>query len=132
MEQSRTFGIQVIRDLIVIGLAGGLLAVPVFGLRQGLSFCLGCFWVALNFFLLAWLLSLILSPRRVSRLFILLIACAKIPASYVLLWWFYQIDYLEPVGVTVGLAVLPVVLLYRGLAIARAAATPENMRKEGK
>jgi hypothetical protein len=106
----------VIRDLVLIGLLGALPAGLWRGESTGWSFLAACLWVALNFSLLAWLLNAAFSGRRPSCLFVITLVCAKIPASYFLLYWLYRADYLDALGLTAGILVLPVVLLYRGLA----------------
>lgn len=109
------FAPAVVRDFVVLGAAGGAIASVIFGLGYGFSFLAACLWLALNFTALAWLLGALASSERPSRLFILALACAKIPASYLILFWLYRAEYLEPLGLSAGLAVLPVVLLFRGL-----------------
>jgi hypothetical protein len=106
----------VARDLLLFGLAGGTVLELVWRL-EGASFACGCLWVGSNFLLLSWLLEVIAASRRHSRLFIFLLACAKILASYFVLYWLYQVDYLRPVGLTAGLTALPVVLVWRALAM---------------
>ena len=105
----------IIRDLIIIGLLGGIIAAVWGGEISGWSFLAACLWLALNFSLLAWLLSGFFSGQRPSCLFIFIVVCAKIPASYFLLYWLYRADYLDALGLTAGILVLPVVLVFRGL-----------------
>lgn len=102
----------------MLGAAGAALGWAAFGTVHGLSFLCGCLWVALNFSLLSWLIEAALSDAHGrSQLFIFLLACAKIPASYFVLYWLYSVEYLEPVGLSIGLAALPVALVFRALAM---------------
>ena len=103
------------RDMVVWGVAGGLLTWPFFGEGQAFSVTCGLLWMALNFSLLGWLLESLLGRRESSRVFNFSLACAKIPASYFILYWLYSSEYFEPVGLSAGLAALPAVLLVRAL-----------------
>lgn len=105
----------VIRDMALLACVGGAIGWAACSSRSGLSFTCGCLWVALNFLLLACLVEVLTGPRRASRLFIFTLACAKIPASYCVLYWLFAVDYLEPVGLSIGLAGLPVALVFRAL-----------------
>lgn len=108
----------VVRDLALLAITGGALGWVLFGSRHALSFSCGCLWAALNFGLLSWLIDAAVGEaRRHSQLFIFLLACAKIPASYFVLYWLYSVDYLEPVGLSIGLAALPLALVFRALAM---------------
>ena len=69
--------------------------------------------------MLAWLLGAATGPTRAPRWFVFALACAKIPASYLILFWLFGLDYLDPMGLATGLAMLPAVLLFRGLAVWR-------------
>jgi hypothetical protein len=95
----------VVHDLLLIGLAGGIAGGWWRGEDVGWSFLAACLWLSLNF----------TGSKRAPALFIFVVACAKIPASYFLLYRLYTADYLDVVGLTAGLLVLPVVLLYRGM-----------------
>ncbi|MBN2082056.1 hypothetical protein JW859_07595 [bacterium] len=106
----------IVRDLLIIGVAGAPLAWLWRGETGGWSFLAGSIWLALNFTLLAWLLAGFSSGKRPSCLFIIALACAKIPASYFLLFWMYKVDYLDDWCLTAGMLVLPLVLVYQGLA----------------
>lgn len=110
---------RVVLDLLLLGLAGGLIAGIWRGETVGWSLLAGCLWMALNFTLLAWLLGGFMGSGRPSCLFIFVMACAKIPAAYLLLYWLYRADYLDALGLTAGLLVFPLVLVYRGLAQGR-------------
>lgn len=110
---------RVVRDLVLLGLAGGLVAGLWRGEQVGWSFLAGCLWMALSFILLGWLLGGFLGSSRPSFLFIFILACAKIPAAYLLLYWLYRADYSDALGLTAGLLVFPLVLVYRGLAHGR-------------
>jgi hypothetical protein len=105
----------IIRDLVLVGFAGGVIAALIGGEIAGWSFMAACLWLALNFSLLAWLLGGFFGGQRPSCLFIIILVCAKIPASYFLLYWLYRADYLDVLGLTAGILVLPVVLVFRGL-----------------
>ena len=109
------FATLVVRDFAVVAAGGGVVLSPFLGLGFGFSFAVACLWLALNFSALAWGIGALTSGQRVSRLFIFAVVCAKIPVSYLILFWMYRADYLEPVGLTVGLSTLPVVLFVRGL-----------------
>ena len=115
MSAGRGFAPAVVRDFIVLGVAGGVLGSVLFGMGIGFSFLAACLWLALNFTALAWLLGAAVSGERHPRWFILALVCAKIPASYLILYWLYRAEYLEPLGLSAGLAALPVVLLFRAL-----------------
>ena len=115
MKNHNPLLIAAVRDFIIIGITGGVLSGGIWGESFGISVLCGCLWLALNFSALAWLLSAISGPRPVSKLFLFILACAKIPASYLLLYGLYAVEYLDKTGLTVGVATLPVVLLFRGL-----------------
>ena len=120
-----------IRDCIVLGLFGGLVFIVLGHEVSGVSFACGALWTALNFCLLGWMIGAVLHAKGQPKLFIFVLACAKIPASYYLLYWLYQTEYLEPIGLTAGLSLLPVVLLFRGLVAAGQAGTTK-LSEEGK
>ncbi len=107
---------RIVLDFAVLAFGGGILTAPFFGAGIAFSFCAACLWLGLNFAALAWLLSAIAGPLKASRWFIFAVACAKIPLSYLILFWLYRLDYMDPVGLTAGLAMLPAVLVFRGLA----------------
>jgi len=119
MSGMRDFTDLVVRDLLAVGFTGGVVAGIFFTETAAVSFLLGCLWLALNFSLLAWILKMFGGDQRPSGSFIFWLACAKIPASYFLLYWLYAVDYLDTAGLTAGLLVLPVVLVFRGLARSR-------------
>lgn len=116
---------RVVLDFAVLGFGGGILILPFFGNAIAFSFCAGCLWLGLNFAALAWLLGALSGPRKASRWFIFAVACAKIPLSYLILFWLFRLDFLEPVGLVAGLATLPAVLIFRGLA-GRRVVSPES------
>ena len=71
----------VVRDILA---AGALIAVAMLvwpGEGQAFAFAAGSIWAALNFYLLALLVVSLSSQNRPGRLFIFVLACAKIPAS---------------------------------------------------
>jgi hypothetical protein len=111
----RTLPERVVTDFVIVAAAGGVVGAVLLGEGFGFSVAAACLWLALNFSALAWLLAAATSPKRASRLFLFTLACAKIPASYFILYWLYRMEYLEPVGLTIGLSSLPVVILFRGL-----------------
>lgn len=115
MNRWQTLSDLVVRDLVIIGLAGGLAGGLWRTETFGWSVLAACLWLALNFSLLAWLLGGYGAENRPPCLFVIIVACAKIPASYFLLYWLYRADYLDAWGLTAGMLVLPVVLLVRGL-----------------
>ncbi len=115
-------------DCLLLGLAGGVVIACwralagslAGGLSAGLAYAVACAWLALNFSALALLLLALTAPRRVSRWFIFALACAKLPLSYLLLFWLFTGSALAPVYLMAGIASLPVVLVCRGIADARA------------
>jgi hypothetical protein len=122
---------QVPYDFAALATGGGALSALIWGSGIGFSFAAASLWLALNFCLLAWLLGAIATRGRTSRLFIAAVACAKIPLSYLILYWLFRLDYMEPVGLSAGLASLPAVLLFRGLLL-RGAGGPARSRSEEK
>ncbi len=120
-----------VRDALVACAIIGVAMAVYPGEGQAFSLVAGCIWASLNFYLLALLVVSLAARNRGNRLFIFVLACAKIPASYYLLYWLFRTEYLEPVGLTAGITLLPVVLLFRGLLQARNAGTAENVREEG-
>ena len=115
-------------DCLVLGVTGGfvlfawraLAESPAAGLSAGIAYAVACAWLALNFSALALLLLAITARKKASRWFIFALACAKLPASYLLLFWLYTGGVFAPVYLTAGVASLPAVLVWRGLADARA------------
>lgn len=115
------------RDCLLLGLAGGtgfgvglgLAQGASIGLSAGASYCAACAWLAFNFSALALLLLAISAPERPSRWFIFALACAKLPASYLLLFWLFTGGVFMPVYLVAGMVSLPVVLVVRGMASAR-------------
>jgi hypothetical protein len=104
-------------DFAVVGAVGCL----AFGLARsgaaGAGFLCACFWVALNTLLLAGMLESITLGR--NPLVPLLLSCAKIPLSYLILFWLYRVEYLDSIGLTAGILTLPVVLGWRGSTVWR-------------
>lgn len=131
MSPATPFTRLVVRDSLVAGAVIAVAMVIFPGEGQAFSFFSGCAWAVLNFVLLAWLVVSLSAPKRVNRLFTFMLACAKIPASYYLLYWLYRAEYLEPVSLTAGIALLPVVLLFRGLQFAREAGSAKKVSEEG-
>jgi len=100
---------------------------PWLGAKAGWSFTAGGLWMALNFLLLSWLLEAVIQGKRTSKLFIFAMACAKIPASYFVLYRLYTVGYLDAIGLTAGLVLLPAVLVFRGLS----RGSQERAKEEG-
>lgn len=130
MSDGLAFPRLVVRDalLAAAALAFAMLLWP--GEGPALALATGACWACLNFYLLALLIVSVSGPREGRRLFIFALACAKIPASYYLLYWLYQVDYLEPVGLTAGISLVPVVLLFRGLLYAKTAGTTNKFSED--
>lgn len=84
---------------------------------RGVSYLCACLWLALNTILLSRMLEAVTlgGPRGAGLA--LLLACAKIPFSYAILFWLYQAEFLDDWGLTAGVLSLPVVLLARGIAM---------------
>jgi hypothetical protein len=106
-------------DFAVLGLAGGVLAIPLFGEGIAWSFAAGCLWLGLNFALLGLLVRQLGPGVRPNRLFKLSIACAKLPAAYLLLLWLFSREFMETLGLVAALVTLPGVLVFRGLRESR-------------
>ena len=108
------------------GVAGGL----VFGIARseaaGVGFLSACLWLALNTVLLARLLEAVTVGKRPGLAWLL--ACAKIPLSYLILYWLFQVDYLDAWGLTAGILTLPVVLGWRGSTLWRSHQVSEEGR----
>lgn len=129
MSKRRGLVEQVPYDFAALAAGGGALSAFIWGSGTGFSFAAACLWLALNFCLLAWLLGAIATRGRSPRLFIAAVACAKIPLSYLILYWLFRLDYMEPVGLSAGLASLPAVLLFRGLLL-RGAGGPVRLHSK--
>lgn len=132
MNQTVEFTLQVARDTAFAGLAAGIIALVFTSEGLALSVVCGSFWMATNFLALGLLLILVLTGKQVPRLFIFPVACAKLPASYFLLWWLIRADYLEPLGVAIGICLMPPVLVVRGLALFRQYDTRQSISEEGR
>ena len=107
---------RIVLDFAALAFTGGALCCIFFGLGFGFAFCAANLWLGLNFALLAWLLGAATGPQPAPRWFVFALACAKIPVSYLILFWLFGLDYLDPMGLATGLAMLPAVLVFRGLA----------------
>jgi hypothetical protein len=101
-------------DFVVAGVAGGAVFALWRGSAGGAGFLCACLWLALNTVLLARLLEAITVGQRAAAAFWL--ACAKIPLSYLVLYWLFQARFLDTWGLTAGILSLPVVLGFRGIA----------------
>jgi hypothetical protein len=110
------FGDRVARDFVALGCVGAIVAMFLGNEVQGVSFLAALIWLALNTVLLARLLEVVMLGGRNGAGVGLLLGCAKIPASYAILYWLYQVPYLDRWGLTVGVLCLPVVLVARGIA----------------
>lgn len=125
------FATKVVRDCLIAAIAISLAMLIYPGQGQAFSLLAGGIWVCINFYLLAMLTASILSGKGQGKLFIFMLACAKIPASYYLLFWLCRVHYMEPVGLTAGISLLPVVLLFRGLLAAGRAGNSKAASEEG-
>ena len=132
MQQPLQFAHRVTRDVVIVAAAGGLVGLVFSGLPLAFSIICGALWMAANFLVLAWLLQLAYSGKQVPRLFIFPVVCAKLPASYFLLWWLIRADYLEPLGTAIGICILPPVLVFRGLSLFRTYDTRQGTTEEGR
>ncbi len=128
MTDIGAFSRLLIRDYLALGLAAALLGSIVGYEALAISFGAGCIWVGINTALLAWLLGAMLRLQGRSRTFIFLLSCAKIPAAYLLLYWLFTRDYLEPMGLAAGLITLPVVIVVRGLSARPRVEDPSSPR----
>jgi hypothetical protein len=115
------FLLLLVRDQCIAGLAGALLLLILKGEGAAYGFLAACLWLALNSILLGWFIGALTAPNSPNKLLVFILACAKIPAAYLLLLWLFSLSYLEPFGLAAGLTTLPLVLLFRGLASRRAA-----------
>lgn len=109
------FSRDLIRDFLLAGLLGLVICLPFFGEEVAFSFAAGCCWLGLNTALLSWLMAAIMRREGRDKLFIFILACAKIPAAYLILFWLFTRDFFAPAGLAAGLATLPVVILLQGL-----------------
>lgn len=122
------FSRLLVRDYALLGLAGALIGSLAGYEALAFSFGAGCLWLALNTILLSWLMGAFLRLEGRSRTFIFALSCAKIPAAYLLLYWLFTRDYLEPMGLAAGLITLPVVIVVRGLSARPRAEDPSSPR----
>lgn len=106
---------RIVRDLALLGLAGGLVTGVYLGEATGSSFLLACLWAASNMALLTLFVSMLVSQKRQSKLLVFILVCAKIPASYLILLWLLSADFTDMTGLVAGLVAFPVVLIARGL-----------------
>jgi len=104
---------------LTLAVLGGAIATILYGSRVGVSFALGCGWLALNIVLLGLLILAVSDPQRPRKLLATLLACAKIPLAYILLLWLLSRDFITPAGIIAALAALPVVLVAAGLTAGR-------------
>jgi hypothetical protein len=111
---------QVPRDCLALGFTGAVATGVFAGIAQASAFLIACGWLALNFTALALLLLAVSGEKRPGRLFILFLACVKLPASYLLLFWLYACGVFPVIWLTAGICSLPVVLVIRGIYWARA------------
>ena len=132
MLRPLAFAVDSARDIGLLGLGGALVALAAADEALAFSLLCGALWAAANLLALSWLLYLVVQGKRSRRLFIFPIACAKLPASYFLLWWLIRVDYTEPLGVAIGICLMPPVLLARGLYLFRQSDTHPDANKEGR
>lgn len=132
MEKPKEFVRHVVLDMSVLALISGVVGWLAVDWQSGISVAIGCIWVATNFLLLSWLIGMVVALKQAPKLFIFLVACAKLPASYFLLWWLYQITHFEPLGITIGICLLPPVLLARGLISIKGEGKHRTNFEEGK
>ena len=132
MKQPLEFALIVAGDTALAGIAAGLITLVFSSEGLALSVLCGAVWMATNFLALGWLLILALSRKQGPRLFIFPVACAKLPASYFLLWCLIRADYIEPLGVAIGICLLPPVLVVRGLYLFRQYGTRPTTTEEGR
>jgi len=107
--------LQIVRDLAILGLGGGLVAGIYFGEAAACSFLLACLWAAANIALLALFVSTIFAQKSPTRLLVFILVCAKIPASYLILYWLLSAEFTDQRGLVAGLVAFPIVLIVRGL-----------------
>lgn len=129
MDNLPRFARLLIRDFVLLGLAGGLILALWRDVSWGVSFAAACLWLGLNTAILSWLLGAMMAPGRPKRLFVFMVACAKIPAAYLLLYWLFSRDFLEPIGLAAGVATLPVVILAQGLLSLYSSRSREGLGK---
>ena len=117
-------------DFALLGIAGGVALGLWRGPSFGAAFALSCLWLGLNVVLLALLIAELSTPKRRRGLLAFSLACAKLPAAYLLLFWLFTREYLDTMGLVAGLTTLPVVVVLRGLAELRATAAGEKATLE--
>jgi hypothetical protein len=104
-------------DFAIVGVVGAIAFGVLKSEAMGAGFLCACLWLALNTVLLSRLLETITIGQRPGLA--LLFACAKIPLSYLILYWLFQAPYLDAGGLTVGILTLPAVLAFRGSIVRR-------------
>jgi hypothetical protein len=103
---------------VVVAVAGSVWFEPVVALGAAVSFAAGTVWGALNFAVLGWLVVLVAAGTKGRKLFIFALACAKIPALYLVLYLLYRWEQLSSLWLTAGLVAMPAVLVATGLKTA--------------
>jgi hypothetical protein len=117
MSTLREFLPPLTLDFAILGVVGGAVLTVYKDEALGFSFTLGALWMALNLVLLSLLIIVTTEYGKRFQWAIWLLACAKIPLAYCLLLWLLSRPYLAPAGIIAALAALPVVLVWRGLAM---------------
>ena len=107
--------LRCVRDLALLGLVCGSGLALAGNESLGASFLLACLWAAFNLALLSLLISSMTAQKNGSTLLVLILVCAKIPASYLILLWLLSADFTDLRGLVAGLVAFPVVLIVRGL-----------------
>ena len=110
------------RDFLFAAALGGIISGLWKGEPFGFSFAIGCLWLGLNTVLLGLLIAALSPGRRGGGVWLLLLACAKIPLAYFLLLWLLPREFIVPAGIIAALAALPIVMVWRGLAGRRGSA----------
>ncbi len=106
---------RVVRDLALLGLIGGISLSFAWSEAAGSSFLLACLWAASNLALLSLFISSLIAQKSPGKLLVFILVCAKIPASYLILYWLLAADFTDVNGLVAGLVAFPVVLIVRGL-----------------
>jgi hypothetical protein len=112
---SSAMTLRTVRDLALLGLAGALIGGIWLGEASGTSFLLACLWAASNLALLSLFISTMIAQKTPARLLVFILVCAKIPASYLILYWLLSADFTDMTGLVAGLVAFPAVLIVRGL-----------------
>lgn len=112
---STAMTLRTVRDLALLGLGGAIIAGIWLGEATGSSFLLACLWAASNLAVLSLFISTIIAQKSPAGLLVFILVCAKIPASYLILYWLLSADFTDMTGLVAGLVAFPAVLIVRGL-----------------